>query len=293
MHAVERAIARVARRQDNVIRHDQLLEAGLGRGGIARRLEARWMQHMHRGVYLIGAAPPTEMARARAAVFACGAGAVVSHRSAAELFGLLPETGGEVDVTVVGRNPGLHSGIRLHRPRAIARHDVTSVRRIPVTSIPRTIADLAATERPNHVESAFQEALYRKIVTERQLAAIIEREPRRRGAWVIRALLGDPRMTRSKKERALLRLIDAAQLPRPLTNVRVHGYLLDAFWPNANLAVEFDGWDGHGHRLAFEHNRKRDQVLLAHGIRTMRVTGRHFEDEPVAVAARIAQSLRG
>jgi very-short-patch-repair endonuclease len=293
MHAVERAIARVARRQDNVIRHDQLLEAGLGRGGIARRLEARWMQHMHRGVYLIGAAPPTEMARARAAVFACGAGAVVSHRSAAELFGLLPETGGEVDVTVVGRNPGLHPGIRLHRPRAIARHDVTSVRRIPVTSIPRTIADLAATERPNDVESAFQEALYRKIVTERQLAAIIEREPRRRGAWVIRALLGDPRMTRSKKERALLRLIDAAQLPRPLTNVRVHGYLLDAFWPNANLAVEFDGWDGHGHRLAFEHNRKRDQVLLAHGIRTMRVTGRHFEDEPVAVAARIAQSLRG
>jgi very-short-patch-repair endonuclease len=251
------------------------------------------MQHMHRGVYLIGAAPPTEMARARAAVFACRAGAVVSHRSAAELFGLLPETGGEVDVTVVGRNPGLHPGIRLHRPRAIARHDVTSVRRIPVTSIPRTIADLAATERPNDVESAFQEALYRKIVTDRQLAAIIEREPRRRGAWVIRALLGDPRMTRSKKERALLRLIDAAQLPRPLTNVRVHGYLLDAFWPNANLAVEFDGWDGHGHRLAFEHNRKRDQVLLAHGIRTMRVTGRHFEDEPVAVAARIAQSLRG
>jgi very-short-patch-repair endonuclease len=99
-------------------------------------------------------------------------------------------------------------------------------------------------------------------------------------------------MTRSEKERALLRLIDAAQLPRPLTNVRLHGYLLDAFWPNEKLAVEFDGWGGHGHRLAFDSNRKRDQVLLAHGIRTMRVTGRHFEEEPVAVAARIAQALR-
>jgi very-short-patch-repair endonuclease len=100
-------------------------------------------------------------------------------------------------------------------------------------------------------------------------------------------------MTRSEKERALLRLLDAAQLPRPLTNVRVHRYLLDVFWPNEGLAVEFDGWDGHGHRLAFHSNRKRDQVLLAHGIRTMRVTGRHLKGEPVALVARIAQALRG
>lgn len=106
MHAVEQAIARVARRQDNVITHDQLFEAGLGRGAIARRLSARTMQQLHRGVYLLGAAPPTQMARARAAVMACGDGAVVSHHSAAEMLGLLPEIDGAIDVTVVGRNPG-------------------------------------------------------------------------------------------------------------------------------------------------------------------------------------------
>src|SRR5215469_5584439 len=101
MHAVERAIARIAGRQDNVITREQLVAAGLGRGAIAHRVGAGWMQRMHQGVYLIGAAPPTMMARARAAAMACGAGAVVSHRSAAELFGLLPEVGGRVEVTVV------------------------------------------------------------------------------------------------------------------------------------------------------------------------------------------------
>jgi very-short-patch-repair endonuclease len=165
------------------------------------------------------------------------------------------------------------------------------MRGLRITSVARTIADLEATEPAREVEAAFQEALYRRVVTEQQLAAIIEREPGRKGAKVIRALLRDPRMTRSEKERALLELTDAAQLARPVTNVRVHGYLIDALWPAEGLAVEFDGRGAHGHALAFEANHKRDQVLVAHGVRVMRVTDRHFEDEPVAVA-RIAQALR-
>jgi very-short-patch-repair endonuclease len=291
MHAVERAIARVAARQDNVVTHDQLFAAGLGRGAIARRLEVGVMQSMHRGVYLLGAAPPTRMARARAAVMACGEGAVVSHRSAAELFGLLPETDREVDVTVVGRNPGYHAGVRLHRPRGLARHEVTSVRGIPVTTVARIIADLAATEPRGEVEHAYQEAQYRRIVTPEAVARVVDREPRRRGAPVIRALLDDPGMTRSERERALLKLLRKAQLPKPITNVRLHGYLVDVYWPEHRLVVEFDGWAAHGHRLAFEGNRKRDQVLLAHGVRVMRVTGRHLGHVPVAVAARIAMAL--
>ncbi|HET6867487.1 MAG TPA: DUF559 domain-containing protein, partial [Solirubrobacteraceae bacterium] len=276
---------------DNVITHDQLFEAGLGRGGIARRLEARTMQWLHRGVYLLGAAPPTAMARARAAVMACGEGAVVSHRSAAEMFGLLPESDREVDITVVGRNPGVHVGVRLHRPRALAGHEITKMRGIAVTSVARAICDMAGTEPPNEVEAAYQEALYRRIVADGQMAAILKREPRRRGAPVVRGLLENPTMTRSERERALLRLLKAAQLPRPLTNVRLHGYLVDAYWPEHGLVLEFDGWQAHGHRSAFESNRKRDQVLLAHGVRSMRVTGRHLKQEPVALAARIAMAL--
>jgi very-short-patch-repair endonuclease len=292
MQVVERAIARAGERQDNVVTVEQLRQAGLGRGAIAHRVQTRVMQRLYRGVYLLGAAPPTPMARARAAVCACGAGAALSHRSAAEIYRLLPETDGGVDVTVVGRNPGAEPGIRLHRPRALARHDIVTMRGMRITSVARTISDLAATESPQEVEQAFQEALYRKIVTPRAVLAVVQREPMRRGAPVIRALLGEDRMTRSEKERVLLKLIDAAGLPRPLTNVRLHGYLADVYWPAHRLVLEFDGWQAHGHRLAFEHNRKRDQVMLANGLAVMRVTDRHLGFEPVALVARIAQALR-
>jgi very-short-patch-repair endonuclease len=109
----------------------------------------------------------------------------------------------------------------------------------------------------------------------------------------VQALLRDPRLTRSGGERALLKLIAQAQLPRPETNFRWHGFLLDAYWPDHGLVVEVDGWDAHGHRGAFERDRKRDQVLLAHGLRVLRITGRQLLEEPIAVAARIAAALRG
>jgi very-short-patch-repair endonuclease len=98
-------------------------------------------------------------------------------------------------------------------------------------------------------------------------------------------------MTRSERERTLLKLIDQAQLPRPLTNVRLHGFLVDAYWPEHRLVLEFDGWRAHGHRHAFERDRKRDQIMLANALRAMRVTDRHLEYEPVALVARIAQAL--
>jgi very-short-patch-repair endonuclease len=294
MHEAERAIARIAGRQDNVISREQLLsDAGLGRGAIAHRVKTGAWQRLHKNVYLVGPAPPSLMARARAAVLACGGDAVVSHRSAAEMFGLLPDTGEPIHVSVVGRNAAPRDGVRLHRIAALEPGETTKMRDIPLTSVARTICDLAATESPDEVEAAFQEALYRDIVTSRAVAAVVAREPRRRGAAVIRALLRDSRLTRSQRERALLKLIDVAQLPRPITNVRLHGHLVDAYWPAEGLVVEFDGWRAHGHRLAFESNRKRDQVMLAHGLRVMRVTDRHLEDESVALAARIAQALRG
>jgi very-short-patch-repair endonuclease len=293
LQEVERRIAKIAGRQDNVVSREQLLAAGLGRGAIAHRVAVGAWQRLHNNVYLLAPAPPSLMARARAAALAYGADMAVSHRSAAELFKLLPETGGEIHVTVAGRNVAPRAGIRRHRVAAFGPGEVTKMSGIPMTSVARTICDLAATEPPATVETVFQEALYRRIVTDRAVAAVIARAPTRRGAPVIRALVDDPRMTRSERERALLNLIDAAQLPRPVTNVYVHGELVDVFWPAYGLVLEFDGWRGHGHRIAFERNRKRDQVLLANGLRVMRVTDRQLRGEPVAVVARAAQALRG
>ncbi len=292
MQVVERAIARIAARQDNVISGDQLRAAGLGRGAITHRVKTGLMQRLHVGVYLLGAAPPTPMARARAAVIASGANAIASHRSAACLYGLLPDLGGDVHVTVVARNQAPRDGVTRHRVARLPRQDVRTMRGLRVTSVARTICDLAATESARDTEQAFQEALYRDLVTDRDLAKILEREPRRRGASVIKTLIRDPRLTRSERERRLLRLIEKAQLPKPLTNVPIQGYKADVYWPQHNLVVEFDGWRAHGHRLAFESNRKRDQIMLAAGLRVMRVTDRQLEDEPIAVTARIAQALR-
>ncbi|HUA05787.1 MAG TPA: DUF559 domain-containing protein [Solirubrobacteraceae bacterium] len=293
MQVVEHAIARIARRQDNVITGDQLRAAGLRRGAIVHRLEARTMQRLHKNVFLLGAAPPTPMARARAAVLACGADAVASHRSAACLFGLLPQIeGADVHVTVAGRNPGDHPGIRLHRVKKLEPADATTINGLKLTSIARTICDLAATESARDTERAFQEALFRDKTIDRAVAAVLQREPRRRGARVIRSLLNDPRLTRSERERRILKLIAQAQLPKPLTNVPLHGYVADVFWPQHNLILEFDGWQAHGHRHAFESNRKRDQVMLAAGLRTLRATDRQLTNEPIALTARIAQSMR-
>lgn len=292
MHVVEREIARIGRRQDNVITGEQALAAGLGRGALAHRVKTGAMQRLHTGVYLLGPAPPTPLGKARAAAFAVGADAVVSHRSAASLFGLLPENGGDIDITVAGRNPGRRPGVRRHRVATLPRQDVTNVNGIKVTSIARTICDLAATESARDTEHAFQEALYRDKAVDRAIAAVLEREPRRRGAPVIRSLLRDPRLTRSERERRLLKLVEQAELPRPLTNVPLNGYVADLYWPEHNLIVEFDGWQGHGHRRAFESNRKRDQVMLAAGLRTLRVTDRQLTNGAIALIARIAQSMR-
>jgi very-short-patch-repair endonuclease len=291
MQAVEQAIARIAARQDNVITGEQLRAAGLGRGAIAHRVKAGTMQRLHIGVYLLGAAPPTPMARARAAVFACGADAFASHRSAACLYRLLADYNGDVDVTVVARNQAPRQGIRRHRVAYLPPQDVRTMRGIRITSVARTICDLAATESARDTEQAFQEALYREIVTPQALAKVLDREPRRRGAPIIRSLIRDPRLTRSERERRLLKLIKEAELPRPLTNVPLHGYKADIYWPKHGLIVEFDGWLAHGHRLAFEKNRKRDQILIANGIRVMRVTDRQLTDELIAIAARIAMAL--
>lgn len=291
MHEAERAIARIGSRQDNVITLEQALDAGLGRGALAHRVKVGAMQRLHAGVYLIGPAPPTPMARARAAALAVGGDAVVSHLSAARLFGLLPDNDGDVDITVAGRNPGRRPGVRRHRVATLPRHHVTNIGGIKVTSIARTIADLAATESVRDTERAFQEALFRDKTIDRAIAAVLQREPRRRGARVIRSLLHDPRLTRSEKERRILKLIQQAHLPKPLTNVPLHGYVADVFWPEHKLILEFDGWQGHGHRLAFESNRKRDQVMLAAGLRTLRVTDRQLTNEAIALITRIAQTL--
>jgi very-short-patch-repair endonuclease len=295
MHPLEREIAEVAGRQDNVITRAQLFALGAGRRVIARRLESGRWQRLHTGVYLIGPAPPTATARARAAVLWCGDGAVISHRTAAEIWQLLPAAAEpETHVTVAGRNPGPRVGVRAHRVRALASADVATKLGLPLTTPARTICDLAGTTSLRETEEALSQARVHRLATDSQLEQVIRRAPTLKGSSVVRTLLtteNESGYTRSRAERLMRKLVHAADLNRPRFNEPLLGYVADVLWPEDRLVVEVDGYKYHRHRGAFESDRRRDQVLVAGGYRVIHVTWIQLRDRPISVIASIAQAL--
>ncbi len=293
MHVAERAIAAIAGRQDNVITLEQLRRAGLGRRALDWRVTSGSLQRLHRGVYLVGPAPPSFPARARAAALAVGPRAVVSHEAAAALHGLRPPRAGDIDVTVDGRCPRRRAGIVVHRS-SLVRTDVGLVHGIPVTSPARTICDLAAGLAEVELGQLLIDARQARCVTDRELRTAAERTAHRPGAAAMRALLTDERedgYSRSIAERKLRALICAAGLATPGYNAKVQGFLVDGVWAAQKLILEVDGRTFHGHAAAFEADRRRDQILVAAGFRVIRVTWRQLVHEPIGVAVRIAQAL--
>jgi very-short-patch-repair endonuclease len=293
--ATDRVIAAIGGRQCGVVSRAQLLAAGIARGAIERRVRAGRLHSVHRGVYLVGHRVMANHAREMAALLACGAGAVVSHLSAAHLLQLLPYPANPrpVDVTVVGRQPTRRRGIKVHRVRVLDQRDIR-VGRVPATNAARTLLDLAAVLGTSRLERALAEAQVRRLVTERDLEDQLERNPRRPGTRALRRLLdldGGPAFTRSEAERRLLRLVRAAELPTPRVNSRLGRYEVDFLWPEQRLVVEVDSFRFHSPRPRFERDRARDAALAAAGYTVIRVTWRQLVDAPEAVAARVAAAL--
>src|SRR3954465_8897179 len=134
---VDAVLARLAAPQHGMVTRDQLVSAGLNAGAIPYRPKVGRLHRVHRGVYAVGHLPPSPHARAMAAVLACGSGAVLSHRSAAALWGITPPWRGDVEVTAAGKRD--RRGIRAHRSSTLARSDVTTHFGIPVTTLARTV----------------------------------------------------------------------------------------------------------------------------------------------------------
>jgi very-short-patch-repair endonuclease len=198
-----------------------------------------------------------------------------------------------VQITVIGRNPRPRADIEIHRVPDLPADEQTEKNGIPVTSPARTLLDLASQVRGDELESAIAEAYALQLTTERQLY-FLQRHPRRSGAAALRAELkreGGPALTRSQAERLMRRLVREAGLPPPLTNHTVAGYSADFFWPEQRLIVEVDGYRFHGHRRAFERDRKRDAAHTLAGYRVIRITWRALTEERVAVAVTIARAL--
>jgi very-short-patch-repair endonuclease len=290
--AAERRIAALARRQHGVVSRTQLLHADVSSKVIDNRVRAGWLRPIHRGVYLVG---PTqsEWAREMAAVLGCGDGSVVSHATAAALWGLLPYPARDrpVEVTVPIGRVRRRRGIRVHRAD-LEHEEVTKLKRIPVTTPTRTLLDLASCASLPDLEEATAKALATHRTSREKLLALLARYPHRHGAPRLRALVeARPRRTRSDTEKRFLALVRRAQLPTPDTNVMLRGYEVDALWREDRLVVELDSWAHHSSRAMFEADRRRDAELAAEGLRVVRITWRQIVDEPEAVVARLARAL--
>jgi very-short-patch-repair endonuclease len=217
-----------------------------------------------------------------AALLACGEGAVLSHLSAAAVWGLT-DPRPTIDVTVPRRRRPRPEGIRVHRPSSLTAHETRSRHGLRVTSPTRTLIDLARTLSLDDLDRIVAEAHAKRLLPEFEDH---EMPPRLK-----QVLDGGPTLTKSEAERLLLKLIRRAGLPPPETNVLVAGCQVDALWREQRVAVEVDSWRFHGHRKAFENDRHRDAKLRAVGVLPVRVTARQVVERPEAVVADLALAV--
>ena len=281
-------IAALAGRQHGVVSRAQLLGAGVSAKAIDGRLARGQLHPLHRGVFQVG---PIEAVRApeMAAYLACGAGSVVSHRSAAVLWDLLPAN--ETRHLVRARERR-RPGIVVRRAGRLRDDEVTKIDGIPITTAARTIVDLAAAVTARELEQALAQSFVRRLATRAQLERLLTRATGRRGSARLRTLLqGHAALTRSEADERLLALIRRAQLPEPATNARIAGFEVDFLWRDSRLVVEVDGFAYHADTTAFEKDRERDFALTSKGLRIVRVTWKQLALQPEVVLARLAQSL--
>ena len=258
-----------------------------------RRVADGTLRPLHRGVYL--AAPGLSgRGEALAAALACGPHAVVSHRSAANLWGLLPADPQTRPVDVsVANSDRRRPDIKIHRVVALPPAQVTKLDGIPITTVARTVFDAGIDAQPKELACMVSEALARRLTTRAALLELLRRRVRQPGARALRELLAPGRtsFTRSEAEKQFRELVRKAALPTPEINVELHGYEVDFFWRDEGLVIEIDGFATHALPDRFERDRLRDGTLAAAGIRVIRVTWAQLAREPHAVVARLAQAL--
>lgn len=279
-----------------MVSRSQLLELGVSKGAIERRLRAGRLHRLHAGTYAVGHTVLSQRGRWMAAVLFCGPGAVLSHRSAAALWGIR-SGGGAIEVTVPTKTKPA-SAVRRHFS-VLPADEMTECEGIPVTTVPRTIFDMAAISPPQAVEAMLREAEYRRLYGRLSLHDLLERHPRRCGAKAVRAALArvgeKPGLIRSPFEERFLPFLDRFALPRPRFNVwlEVGGERcqVDCLWPKARQIVELDGWEGHGTRAAFREDRARDRRLRVAGYGVTRIAWAQLDDEAEAVAADLWELL--
>jgi hypothetical protein len=285
-------LAELATRQHGVVATRQLDALGYTKSSVAKAAKVGRLHRVHRGVYVLGQRHLTWEGRCMAAILASYP-SVASHLSAAWLWGLLRSRPDTVHVTARGPRPGRRPFV-VHRAD-LAPSDLTRREGIPVTSLSRTILDVAVTSWSRTVRRHLQIADDEGIFDLREMDDLLARTKGHRGQAKVRAALDlyDERQpfTRSGLERHFLELVRDAGLPEPAMNYFIAGHELDAWWEAERFGVELDVYETHGSRLSFEEDRVRDDDFLHAGIETTRVTGKRLDREPDAVVDSLRRHL--
>jgi very-short-patch-repair endonuclease len=288
---LEEKIARLAGGSHGVITRTQLLNAGVTARQVKRRLRTGYLLREHRGVYRVGHRAPTAEATYLAAVFAAGEGAVLSGLAAAYLHGLVKGSPPTAEVTAPTQRR--IEGVKVHRCRSLNAHDWARFRGIPVTTVPRTLVDIAAALSLAALARACHEAGVRYRTTPAAVEAVLARRPTSPGARKLRRVIhGDVHVTLSRLEARFLELLRADALDLPITNRPAGGRRVDCRWPEHRLTVELDGYRFHNSRYSWEQDRQREREARARGDEFRRYTYADVMEHPRPMLDELHSLLR-
>jgi len=285
-------VAQLAAEQHGRVSFEQLHMCGLNATAIAVRTRRGHLHRVHGGVYAVGHEAPTLHADFMAAVLAGGEGAVLSHFSAAALWGMLPWQSRDREVIVPGARGRTQPGLRVHRARVLDPRDVTRHHGIPVTTAARTCLDIASTLSPEALRRPVRQAQAEHHTNVRQIAELLARANGHRGAKRLADLIATgPAPTRSEFEDLMLDLLLCGGLPPPDVNkplIRQGRRIVPDFrWAAQRLVIEADGAAWHEGKLAREDDAERQAVLEAGGERVIRITWDQAVQRPDQSIARV------
>lgn len=297
---VDARLASLASDQAGVVALWQICEVGLSARAVQNRAQAGRLHRLFPGVYAVGHPRISADGWRIGAVLACGEGAVLGRFSAAKAWGMLNDDGRRFDVVAPGRSGGRIADqklIDLRRTRRLSEDDVTVLRGIPITTVGRTLVDLAGNAGPRLVQKAVHEVEVAGLLDVAAVLATIDRNPGRRGTRMLRTALGvsakDP--VNGEFATRFLSLCLNYRLPTPKLGVHVDGgdrlYEVDALFEAERVIVELDGRQVHRTARNFQTDRRRDSVLAARDYQTLRYTWRRLCDEPAAIASELRRIL--
>ena len=296
----DRALRDLALRQHGVVTRQQVLAFGGSNGSIQHRIgTGQWMR-ARPGIYVVGAAPPTWHQRAMAVALATGDDGYLCLRSAARAWGLVDRSG-RLQLLVDGQRRVRLAGVEVHRTTRFDSVDAAVIDGLPVTSLPRTLIDLAPDQDAQTMGRLVDTAIRDRGIDVDLIARRIDAVARP-GASTPRSLMDalslrcsgyDP--GRSALESRIIAALAAADIARPICQHEVlrpdgRRAFIDLAYPAPLIAIEADGWAFHGHRASFDQDRIRSNELVLMGWSVLRFTSAM----PDSLICRVvAQALAG